>query len=158
MNPEVEIDEIDVKILTALIRDSRTSLKEIAENCGLTSVAILKRIKRLKTSRVIIGTTLFPKMSKAFGYQATTIGINLDYFQQPEIVKLIQEQANVVELSSSAGKYDLTVVVFTKNIVELNNIIQTIRKNPGVKRTVANNWIPEPYFPLENIDLRPTKV
>jgi Lrp/AsnC family transcriptional regulator for asnA, asnC and gidA len=158
MNPEIEIDEIDVKILTMLIRDPRTSLKVIAEKCGLTSVAILKRIKRLKTSGVIIGTTLIPNI-QALGYQQfTTIGINLDYAQQPKIIELIQKQADVVELSPSIGKYDLCAVVFTKDIGELNSLIQTIRKHPGIRRIAANIWVLYPQNILENLSLQPAKV
>lgn len=158
MNLTVKIDEIDVKILTMLIRDSRTSLKEIAENCGLTSVAILKRIKHLRNSGVITGTTLFPKL-EVLGYQqTTTIGINLDYAQQPKIFELIQKHIDAVELSSSVGRYDLSFLAFTKNIRELDDIIQAVRKYPGVKRVVANTWISEPHLTLENLDLQPTKA
>jgi DNA-binding Lrp family transcriptional regulator len=60
MNPEVKPDEIDGKILRALIRDAHTKLKEIADDCGLSSSAIVKRIKRLKGIGVIVGTTVLP--------------------------------------------------------------------------------------------------
>lgn len=155
MTSEVELDEIDIKILSALIRDARTKLKEIAKDCGLTSNAIFKRIKRLKSIGVIVGTTLYPD-AKQFGYtQIATIGINLDYSQENEIVKLIREQAkaNLIELSSSMGKYDLCAFMLTKSLQELDNITQAIRKHPGVKRIAVNIWVSEPCFLLENLEL-----
>jgi len=158
MTSELELDEIDVKILSALIRDVRTKLKEIAKDCGLTSNAIFKRIKRLKSIGLIVGTTLFPD-AKKFGYtQVATIGINLDYAQEDEIVKLILERANanLIDLSSSIGKYDLCAFMFAKSLQELDNITQVIRKHPGVKRIAVNIWVSEPYFLLENLDLQPT--
>ena len=159
MNPEVEIDGVDVKILMALIRDARTSLKWNSKNCGISSPAILKRIKRLKESGLIIGTTVFPRVPQAFvPRQATTIGINVDYSQQTKIVELIQNMGVVVEVSLSTGKYDLSAIVFTKDIAELNDILQAIKRQPGVKRVVANNWVHDPLFLLENIDLQPKKV
>jgi DNA-binding Lrp family transcriptional regulator len=107
---------------------------------------------------VITGTTLIPNI-QAVGYQQlTTIGINLDYAQQPKIIELIQKQADVVELSSSIGKYDLCALLFTKNISELNSLIQTIRKHPGIKRIAANIWVPYPHNLWENLSLQPTKV
>ena len=76
MTSEVKLDEIDVKILSALIRDARTKLKEIAKECGLSSAAVFKRIKQLKSIGVIVGTTLYPD-ARQFGYtNVATIGIN----------------------------------------------------------------------------------
>lgn len=160
MDSEVELDEIDVKILCALIKDVRTKLKDIAKECGLTSNAVFKRIKHLKDVKVIVGTTLYPD-AKKFGFTHTaTVGVNLDYAQENEIVKLILEQAktNLIELSSSIGKYDLTAFMLTKSLQELDGITQAIRKHPGVKRVAVNIWVSEPYFLLENLYLKPTRV
>ena len=160
MTSELELDEIDIKILEALIRDARTKLKEIAKDCGLTSTAIFKRIKNLKNIGVIVGTTLFPDV-KRFGYtHIATIGINIDYAQENEVLKLIREQANanLIQLSSCIGKYDVCVYMFAKSLQELDNITQAIRKHPGVKRIAVNIWVSEPYFLLENLDLQPTRV
>ncbi len=160
MDPEVELDEIDVKILSALIRDARTKLKKIAKDCDLSSNAIIKRIKHLKSIGVIVGTTLYPDARK-FGFtHVATIGVNLDYAQEDEIVKLILERTktNLIELSSSIGKYDLTAFMLTKSLQELDSITQAIRKQRGVKRVAVNIWVSEPYFFLEHLDLQPTRV
>lgn len=160
MESTVEIDEIDVKILGALIKDVRTKLKDIAEDCGLTSNAVFKRIKHLKDTGVIVGTTLYLDTRK-FGFTTVaTVGINLDYTQEDDIVKLISSVAktNLIELSSSIGKYDLTAFMLTKNLQQLDSITQAIRKHPGVKRMGVNIWVSQPYFLIENIDLQPTRV
>ena len=160
MTSEVELDEIDVKILSALIHDARTKLKEIAKDCGLSSNAVFKRIKHLKSIGVIVGTTLFPDAAKLGFTCVAIIGINLDFAQETEIVKLIQERArtNLIELSSSIGKYDLSAFVLTKSLAELDNITQAIRKHPGVKRVAVNIYVSAPYFFIENLDLQPTRV
>jgi DNA-binding Lrp family transcriptional regulator len=160
MDSEVQLDEIDVKILSALIRDARAKLKDIAEECGLTSNAIFKRIKHLKSAGVIVGTTVYPD-AKEFGHtHIATVGINLDYAQEEELVKLILERAetNLIEIFSSIGKYDLTAFIVAKSLQELDNITQAIRKHPSVKRVAVNIWISEPYFLLENLELKPTGV
>ena len=160
MTSEVELDEIDVKILGALIRDVRTKLKDIAEDCGLTSNAIFKRIKHLKSSGVIVGTTVYPD-AREFGYtHVATVGINLDYGQEDEIFELFLERAktNLIELSSSIGKYDLCAFMLAKSLQELDSITQAIRRHPGVKRIAVNIWVSEPCFLLENLDLQPTRV
>jgi DNA-binding Lrp family transcriptional regulator len=160
MDSEVELDEIDTKILSALIRDARTKLKDIAEDCGLTSNAVFKRIKHLKDVGVIVGTTVYPD-ARQFGFtHIATVGVNLDYAQEDEIVKLILERAktNLIELSSSIGKYDLTAVMLTRSLEELDSITQAIRKHPGVKRVAVNIWVSQPCFLLENLNIQPTRV
>ncbi len=160
MTSEVELDEIDVKILSALIRDARTKLKEIAKDCGLSSNAVFKRIKHLKDIGVIVGTTLYPDARKFAFTHVATVGVNLDYAQETEIANLFRERAkaNLIELSSSIGKYDLCVFMLGKSLQELDSITQAVRKHPGVKRIAVNIWVSEPYFLLENLHLQPTGV
>jgi DNA-binding Lrp family transcriptional regulator len=160
MDSEVELDEIDIKILGVLIRDVRTKLKDIAENCGLTSNAVFKRIKHLKDIGVIVGTTVYPD-ARQFGFtHIATIGVNLDYAQEDEVIKLILERAktNLIELSSSIGKYDLTAFMLAKSLQELDSITQAIRKHPGVKRVAVNIWVSQPCFLLENLNMQTTRV
>jgi Lrp/AsnC family transcriptional regulator for asnA, asnC and gidA len=160
MDSEVELDEIDTKILGVLIRDVRTKLKDIAEDCGLTSNAVFKRIKHLKDVGVIVGTTVYPD-ARQFGFtHIATVGVNLDYAQEDEIIKLILERAkaNLIELSSSIGKYDLTAFMLAKSLQELDSITQAIRKHPGVKRVAVNIWVSQPCFLLENLNMQPTRV
>ena len=59
----MKLDEIDVKILHALIRDARTNLKDIAKECGVSSNAIFKRVKHLRDEGVIVGTVLYADLS-----------------------------------------------------------------------------------------------
>ena len=53
-----EIDETDVKILQALIRDDRSKLKEIAIECRLSSTAVKNRIDIMKKSGLIVRSVL----------------------------------------------------------------------------------------------------
>ena len=41
MTPIISIDGTDDKILHLLIKDARTSLKDMAKECGISSVAVL---------------------------------------------------------------------------------------------------------------------
>ena len=78
MTPIISIDGTDDKILHILIKDARTSLKEMAKECGISSVAVLNRIKRLKKLGVITGATLFAPIG-IMGFQiVATIGMETD--------------------------------------------------------------------------------
>lgn len=158
MSTRREIDEIDVKILHALIKDARAKLKDIAKECGVSSVAVLNRIKRLKASGVITGATLFPNLTKHSGVIMATLGINLESGKEEEILKLIREQTYSIEPAVSIGKYDLFVFVTAENISELQKATQAIRKHSEVKRITVNIWVPPPCMNFENIELQPSRI
>jgi DNA-binding Lrp family transcriptional regulator len=153
MSNLVEIDEIDAKILRELIKDARTKLKDIAKECGLSSNAIFKRVKRLKATGIITGTILYTNLALS-GYEySATIGINLNADQESGVVKLIRKHAKVIALYQSVGKYDLCAFVVAKSMAELDQLKQVIRKHVGIKRIAVNFWDTS-NFNFENIELQ----
>jgi Lrp/AsnC family transcriptional regulator for asnA, asnC and gidA len=156
MDTIVEIDEIDNKILHALIKEARSRLKDIAAECGISSVSVLNRIKRLKKLGVITGATLFPRLAP-FEFQiVATIGIETDS-NEAEIIKYIDEHTDLIEPSKSVGKYDLTAFVYAESVATLAKVEYEIRKRFGVRKVTVNVWSGRPYSGMENVDLQPRK-
>ena len=154
MSASVEIDEIDIKILSLLIKDARTRLKDIAKDCGISSVSALNRIKRLKTLGVITGAIIWPRLDSLDLPIAATIGIDLDS-NEDEAIKLIGERMILGELTVAVGKYDLCVFVVAKSITELDEIVYEARKCSGVRKVTVNVWSGKPHLIYENINLQP---
>jgi Lrp/AsnC family transcriptional regulator, regulator for asnA, asnC and gidA len=155
MSDIVEIDETDVKILNMLIKDARTRLKDIAQECRTSSVSILNRIKRLKKLKVITGSMIFPNVAALGLPIVATIGINIDGNQEREIIKAIEGQTHLVEPSPSIGEYDLCALVFAKNIAELDRIAYSIKEKFAARKVTINVWSGAPKQCFENIDLQP---
>jgi DNA-binding Lrp family transcriptional regulator len=157
MKPTIELDEKDVQILNILVRDARTRLKDIAKECGITSVSVLNRIKRLRKLKVITGATLFPDLGKLGLPIVATVGVILDGNQEDEIIKIFSEQTKLVEPSTSIGHYDFCALVFAENISELNKVSQAVKKNFGARDIALNLWSGQPRMVFENIDLQPNR-
>jgi DNA-binding Lrp family transcriptional regulator len=49
------LDRIDVKILTALQREGRSTMQKLAESVGLTARPCLERVRRLEAAGIIVG-------------------------------------------------------------------------------------------------------
>jgi DNA-binding Lrp family transcriptional regulator len=158
MSPNAEIDDIDLKILSALIKDARARLKDIARECDISSVAVLHRIRHLKAIGVITGATLFPDLSKIGGVIIATLGIDLEAGKEEEIITLIKEQTNLIEPSTGIGKYDLCALVFAENLIRLEKATQTVRKHKGVRRVAVNMWVSQPVMAYENVELQPERT
>ncbi len=136
----VKIDEIDAKILQALIVDARSKLTDIANDCGLSSTAIKNRIVRLEESGLIIKAASNINMA-FFGYDyPALIGVNLEPNQEHNITKLIKKHTQVAGIDQTIGKYDLCLFVFAKNINDMDRLKHLIRKQKGVKNIEVNIW------------------
>ena len=55
MSESIPLDAIDQRILAALQRDARLSFEQLAERVGLSSSAVLRRVRRLEGDGVICG-------------------------------------------------------------------------------------------------------
>ncbi|XHH08558.1 MAG: Lrp/AsnC family transcriptional regulator [Candidatus Bathyarchaeia archaeon] len=156
MSDIIELDETDVKILTMLINDARTRLKDIAKECKTSSVSVLNRIKRLKKLGVITGSMILPNVTPIGLPIVATIGINVDGNKDNEIIRALEEQNHIVEPSSSTGEYDITGLVFAKSISELDRIAYSIKERFETRKITVNVWSGNPEMVYENVDLQPT--
>ena len=156
MSMKVQIDETDDKILHILIEDARTSLKEIGKQCGISSVSVLNRIKRLKKIGVITGATLFSAIHPLGFYTVATVGIETDGNME-EIVKFLGKNTCLIEPSISIGEYDLCVVIYAESIAVLNERVEMARHKFGIRRVIINVWSGLPHVNFGNVDLRPNK-
>lgn len=148
MSAESRVDTTDLKILEILTKDARTNLNKIAEDCGLSSSAILKRIENLKARGVILGTDVKLKRGTlGYSYEAT-VGIVSEYSKIEQVAKAIRTQPNVIVCTKSIGRYNMLCLVIAGSTSELDQVTQNIRNIPGVKGTAINIWIDEPYFLL----------
>ncbi len=143
---EETIDATDVKILEMLTIDSRTNLKIIARECGLSSSAVLTRIKKLKNNGTIVGTRLSVREGAlGYPYQAT-VGVTAEVPQIQRVSEEIRNQHNVVVCTKSVGKYNMLCLVIAESMEQLDRATRKIRNIPGVKGIGINVIIERAYL------------
>ncbi len=158
------IDDIDLQILKQLEADARTDLKDIAENCYLTSSTVLKRVEKLRDKKVIVGTELVLKKG-VLGYALdATVAISAENSKVDQIAQKVRSIPNVMVCTKSIGRYNLFSHVFAKNLADMDNVTHKIKDIDGVKAVSTNIYIDdssEPNeiysqnpFDLDDIDLR----
>jgi DNA-binding Lrp family transcriptional regulator len=150
----MELDEIDVRILHALTNDARTSLKDIARECNVSSNAIFKRIRHLKNKGLIAGTILYANLAQYGRMYPASIEVNLKPNQKEKVTNLISERASVFEVSQSIGKHDLWIFLVAKSISELDNMKRLLKAHSGVSTVTLNLWT-KTQFSFENLKLHP---
>ena len=61
MSIKYQIDDIDRKILSHLVKNARVPFLEIARECGISGAAIHQRVKKMEDSGIIEGSRFIVK-------------------------------------------------------------------------------------------------
>ena len=81
-----QIDDIDRKILSYLVKNARIPFLEIARECGISGAAIHQRVKKMEDAGIIEGSRFIVK-PRALGLKICAfIGVVLDTAHQYQSV------------------------------------------------------------------------
>ena len=131
------LDDIDRKILSALLGDARKPYLEIARECGVSGAAIHQRVKKLEDAGIITGSRLIVKPS-ALGLNVCAY-INGTLSQADKYEKVIQSLKavpEVVECHFVTGKCALLLKVYCfDNDHLINVLVKTIQNIPYIQST-----------------------
>ncbi|MFQ6075343.1 MAG: Lrp/AsnC family transcriptional regulator [Candidatus Bathyarchaeia archaeon] len=148
------MDDIDESILRILQNNCRTSYSAIARELGVAESTVRYRVDRLRKEGVI---TRFIALldPRKIGLNITAIAlIKVDAKKLKETSKELASFGESHHLFQSTGEYDLVSVIHAKDISHLNELMERIKRLPGVRETsveVATDLIKvEPKFDLRN--------
>lgn len=147
-----QIDDVDRKIIKALLKNSRKSLSEIANNCGLSTLTIKNRYARLKKEGIIRGSTILLNLS-AFSYEVFAIYLvkvpnNVDFYTRKLNEIFANRQEAFCQKVDFNERYNIVISFALKDITELQKVKEFIRSqnfvlNVEVNLVSCNRVIPE---------------
>ena len=132
-----QIDQVDRKILSLLVKNARMPFLEIARECGVSGAAIHQRVRRLETAGVITGSRLLVK-PQALGLNICAfVSISLSEANKyAEVVTSLKQIPEVVECHFVTGKYTLLVKMYCCDNDHLMEVLlNTIQKIPFIQAT-----------------------
>ncbi|MCW4015273.1 MAG: Lrp/AsnC family transcriptional regulator [Candidatus Bathyarchaeota archaeon] len=158
MAPQVKIDEIDVKILNALLKDARTNFRAIAKDCGVSTPAIAKRFYKLKRTGVITGATIRLNR-KDMGYRCSlSIDVTAEPTEEINIINALTKLPNIIYCNQQLGNYDIHIAARVRTFEKIDDIRTIVKKLKGVKEVrITANLDEYDFFP-ENIVIQPTET
>ena len=116
-------DEIDQLLISALMQDSRSSLKTLASLSGLSSPSVAERIRKLEEREVIKGYTVEVD-PKAFGYQLQAIiRIRPLPGQLQEVERQIQNIPQFTECDKVTGDDCFIARLHVRSIEQLDSLL-----------------------------------
>jgi DNA-binding Lrp family transcriptional regulator len=131
------MDDVDRKIICQLQVDARTTLEELAQITGFTSMGIKKRLKKLVDQGAIKNQALMNPA--AFGLIPAMVLLEMkDAEAMQEVMNRFKDCPRVVHIFKTIGGYNLIALVIAENQDTLDSISVekcSLRSSPGIRRS-----------------------
>ena len=130
----VELDEVDVKLLTALQADADCTNVELARLIGLSPAATLHRVRWLKESGVIriISAQLDPA---AAGFPLQLYVTATLARHDPHSSRVFEDQIRalpqIIAADNVAGEMDYLLTVVARDVTELQQVLASLATRGG---------------------------
>jgi Lrp/AsnC family leucine-responsive transcriptional regulator len=138
MQVNIQVDDIDGRIISALAEDSRRSYADVGLEVGLSTAAVHERVKKMIERGVI--------ERFALRVDPQRVGLNFTAFVAirndggvhcRELAPHLRQMPEVIELHSVAGEYDFLAKIRTTHARALEELLYQIKAIPGVARTTS---------------------
>jgi Lrp/AsnC family leucine-responsive transcriptional regulator len=138
MQANIQLDDIDIGILTALSQDSRRSYADVASEVGLSTAAVHERVRKMVERGVIERFSLRIDPHRLGLHFTAFVAIRNDGGAHcRDIAPRLREMPEVLELHSVAGEYDFLAKIRTTHARALEDVLYQIKAIPGVARTTS---------------------
>jgi Lrp/AsnC family transcriptional regulator, leucine-responsive regulatory protein len=130
----VQLDDVDIQLLTALQEDADRTNVELARLAGLSPAATLHRVRRLKESGVIriIRAELDPA---AAGFPLQVYVMASMARHDPRSTRVFEEQIRalpqIIAADNLAGEYDYLLTVVARDVADLQEVLASLSTRGG---------------------------
>lgn len=123
---DIKIDELDQKIMQILQQNARTTIKEIADQVGMSSTPVFERIKKLEKNGYIDKYVALLNEAK-LGYKMVAfVQISLTLHNLGEVnafVERVTSFPEVMECYHTTGESDFLLKILVSDMDRFNDFI-----------------------------------
>ena len=127
------LDPIDARIVEALERNGRLSMRQLAERVHVSRANVYARVERLRGSGVITGFAAVVDAA-ARGYATSAyLTLNLRQADWRDVRKRLHELPGVEHVALVGGEFDVVLLVRARDNADLSRLVlDDIQSIPGV--------------------------
>lgn len=133
---KINLDSLDLKILSMIAADARIAFLEVARECGVSGAAIHQRVQKLFSLGVLKGSqyVVEPEM---IGYGTCAfVGLFLKDPSDFDRVKAeLYRIPEVVECHYTTGNYDMFIKLYARDNHHLLSLIHDKLQTIGIQRS-----------------------
>lgn len=120
------IDDIDRKLMTELQLNARTSYAELGRRVGLTTPAVIERVRKLEDAGIITGYRADIDTSKA-GFPITAfIRMSITGVDYSHIIEVVEGSNEVLECHRGTGGDSFIMKVAVGSVEHLQEVIDRL--------------------------------
>lgn len=120
------MDEIDWKILKELQTNARISFAELGRRIGLTTPAVIERIRKLEDAKIISGYRAEIDTAKVGLPITAFIRMSISGVDYSRISKVAEESTEVLECHRGTGGDSFIMKVAVADVEHLQNLIDRL--------------------------------
>jgi len=128
-------ENLDRKLVNALLGDGRASLRSLAEDLDVSVTTVSNHLSDLEEDGIIRGYT--PKVDyDALGYDVTAIlQLKVEGSGLQEVTEELTEARQMVSVYEVTGDHDIIAVGKFTDTDDMNDAIKTLLNNPHIKES-----------------------
>ncbi|MBB3994592.1 DNA-binding Lrp family transcriptional regulator [Sulfitobacter undariae] len=129
---DIKLDEIDDRLIAALRHDARASLSDLAARLEMSRTTVRSRLARLQQRGEIVGFSVITRADVARDPVRGLMMIGIEGRGAERIKRQLGGMAELRAVHSTNGRWDLIVEIGTATLLELDRVLDRIRKLEGV--------------------------
>ena len=130
------LDNINLKIIDFLSKDSSTPFVEIAKQIGISDATVHIRVRRLLAAGIINKFTISVDNNRLGYDHLAFMGINVEPGFAEELTDELSKVGEVLEIHEMHGRFDLLLKVRAKDLDQMRDIVvNKIRILPHIIET-----------------------
>jgi DNA-binding Lrp family transcriptional regulator len=128
-------ENLDAKLLNALLGDGRASLRSLAEDLDVSVTTVSNHLQDLEDDGVVEGFT--PRINyDALGYDVTAVlQLKVEGSSLPEVTDRLRAQDRMVSVYEVTGDYDVIAVGKFLDTDDMNALIKTLLSDADIKES-----------------------
>ncbi len=128
-------ENLDEKLVNALLGDGRASLRSLAEDLDVSVTTVSNHLSDLESDGIIRGYT--PKVDyDELGYDVTAIlQLKVDGSALIEVTETLREQRQMVSVYETTGDHDIIAIGKFRDTDDMNDTIKNLLTNPEIKES-----------------------
>jgi Lrp/AsnC family transcriptional regulator, leucine-responsive regulatory protein len=121
MNPAMDFDSYDARILAELQADARLSMTELGRRVHLSQPAVTERVRKLESAGVITGYRTTVNL-KALGYGIRAV-IRIGRAEYARVVKIVDETPEVINAYNVTGEDSWVLEIAVVDVDHLDAVV-----------------------------------
>lgn len=140
--PRIDLDQMDIGLLQALLVDSRRSNRKIARVLGVSEGTVRSRIARLTESGLVRIVAMVEPLALGLVGVVAWVGLHVDRDAIPSVSAAIERLPQALLTAVTVGSADVSVALAARSQAELLDIVlNELRALPGVRATETLQFV-----------------